>query len=158
MSYFWDRICSPHKIIAALFLRIAIMITILLKCIIYKDCEYYRSPHKNIMFLSFYRIVTMITVFFIRTAIMITVFTKMFYIWVSVRTVTMIAVLLQPQEMPYFWIFMRTTNMIAILTKCPISESVLIDCDHKSQSSYQYRHHHQTPVHWHQTIPNAFQI
>jgi len=33
--------------IAALFLMIAIMITVLIKCIIYKECDHNRSPHKN---------------------------------------------------------------------------------------------------------------
>ena len=38
--------------IATIFLRIATMIAVLIKCTIYEDCDHDCSPHKNIMFLS----------------------------------------------------------------------------------------------------------
>ena len=50
------------------------------KCTIYEDCDHDHNPHKNIMFLSLYRIVIMFAVFFISIATMIAVFTKMSYI------------------------------------------------------------------------------
>ena len=55
---------------------------------------------KNVMFLSLNRIVTMVAFLFIKTATMITVFTKM----------------------SYFSVFMR---MVALLTKCPMFEFLL---------------------------------
>ena len=42
-----------------------------------EDCDHHRSLHKNIMFLNFYKSATIITILFIRTVIMITVFIKM---------------------------------------------------------------------------------
>ena len=65
--------------IAALFLRITIMITVLIKCTIYEDRDHGHCRHKNVMFLSLYMIATMIAIFFIRAAIMIAVFIKMSY-------------------------------------------------------------------------------
>jgi len=72
----YDR--TPHKMVTTLFLRIAIMITVLINCTIYEDCDHDRGPHKNIIFLGFYMIVIIITVFFIRIAIMIAVFTILY--------------------------------------------------------------------------------
>jgi len=89
---------------------------------------------KDIIFLSPYKIATL------EFVIMITVFTKISYIRVFMRTVK-----------PNFEFFFedcdfKTAVMITVLTKCPISESVLIeDSNHESQSSYQHRHHQQTP-------------
>jgi len=96
-SYFCDQ-----------FLRSAFMIALFTTCIIYD-----RSPHKNVMFLSLYRIATMITVLFIRTAIMIAVLTKISYIWIFCS----------PHEMLYFFnycedcnhVFVRTAIMVAFL-------------------------------------------
>ena len=48
------------------------------KSIVYEDWDHDCSPSKNVMFLSFYRIVTMIAALFITTAIMIAFSTKMF--------------------------------------------------------------------------------
>ena len=62
-----------------MFLRTAVMIA-LIKYIIYEGCDHDQSPHKNITFLSLYRIAIMIAVFVIKVANMIAVFTKMFYI------------------------------------------------------------------------------
>ena len=62
--------------IADLFLRIAIMIAVLIKCTIYEDCDHDRSPNRNVMFMSLYMIAIMIAVLFIRIATMIVVFTK----------------------------------------------------------------------------------
>jgi len=140
------------------------MIVILTKC----TCDHDRSPHKNIMFLSLYRIATiivffieiatMITIFFIGTVAMIAVFTKMSYIWVFMRTTTIITVLKEDCD-------------VAIFTKCP-----LIFCYsphkmsyfwvsphrrlwyHESQFSYQHRRHQQTPVYWQEWSLMLFHI
>ena len=106
----YDR--TPHKMVTTLFLRIAIMITVLINCTIYEDCDHDRGPHKNIIFLGFYMIAIIITVFFIRIAIMIAVCIKMSYIWVFMRTATIIVVLKRTagrsaHKMPYFWVFVR---------------------------------------------------
>ena len=55
----YDYNHNSHKIIASLFLRIAIMIAVLIKCTIYEVYDYDRSPHKNALFS---RIVTMTAV------------------------------------------------------------------------------------------------
>ena len=49
------------------------MITVLAKIpwFLVDDCDHDRGPHKNVMFLSLYMIVTMIAVLFIRTVTMI---------------------------------------------------------------------------------------
>ena len=154
--YLWD----PHKMITVIIQRTAIMIAILTKYTIYEDCDHNSSPHKNIIFLSLYRITTLIIVLFIRTVIMIAVFTKMSYIWVFMRTATMITVLTKC----LIWVFCEDCDhghtMITVLIKCPISKSVFTEnCDHKSQSSYQHHHHQQqSPVHCHRLISNAFHI
>ena len=74
----YDR--SPHKMIATLFLKIAIMIAVLIKCTIYEGCDHGRSPHRNIMFLNLYKIATMIAILFIKTTTMVAVFIEMSYI------------------------------------------------------------------------------
>ena len=100
MSYFWglqpqssQNDCSieecdydrnPYKNV--LFPRIVIMIAVLIKCTIYEDYNHNHSPHKNVMFLSLYKIATMITILFITTAPMIAVFTKVSHIWIFMRT------------------------------------------------------------------------
>ena len=109
---------------------------------------------QNIMFLSLYRITIMIAILFIRTVIMIILFTKMSYIWVFMRIVTMIAVWWSQSSQNTLFFFIR---IACDLTKCPIFESVLTEnCDHESQFSYQYHHHQQTPVHWHRMILMLF--
>ena len=117
----YDR--SPHKMIATLFLRIEIMITVLIKCIIYEDYDYVRSLHKNIMFLSLYMFAINIQ--------------KMSYIWVFVRTAIMITVLWPWSQSSQNALFLSFC-MIAVLTRCPISESVLIEliaCMNKMRSA-----------------------
>ena len=79
--------------IAAIFLRITIMIAVLIKCTIYENCDLGRNLPKNIIILSLYVIVIMISFLFIRTTIMITVFTKISYIRVFMRTTSMITFL-----------------------------------------------------------------
>ena len=49
-----DYDSNRHKMIAVIFLRIAIMITVLIKCTLYKECNHDRSPKKNVMFLRLY--------------------------------------------------------------------------------------------------------
>jgi len=56
------------------------MIAVLIKCTIYEGYDHDHSTHKNVLFLSLYRIAIMIAVFFIRTMTMIAVFTKMSHI------------------------------------------------------------------------------
>jgi len=120
MAYFWGlRHRIPHKMIACLFMRIAIMIAVLIKCTIYEDCDHDRNPHKTIMFFSLYMIVIMIAVLFIRTAIMIAIFTKCHifeFLWglrpIMARILT---------KCPIFEV------LIAILTKYHISQSVLTE-------------------------------
>ena len=50
--------------IITLFLRIVIMIAVLIKCAIYEDSDHDHTPHKNITFLSLYKIATIIAVLF----------------------------------------------------------------------------------------------
>ena len=55
----YDYDISPHKMITTLFLRTPIMIAILIKCIVYEDCDHCGhdlSPHKNIIFLRLYKL------------------------------------------------------------------------------------------------------
>jgi len=55
----YDYNISPHKMITTLLLRTPIMIAVLMKCIIYEDCDHCShdlSPHKNIMFLRLYKL------------------------------------------------------------------------------------------------------
>ena len=47
-TLFFKTAHSLHKMISALFPRIAIIITILIKYTIYKDCDHDHSPHINI--------------------------------------------------------------------------------------------------------------
>ena len=53
------------------------MIAVLTKCTIYEDCDHDRIPHKNVIFLSLYRSVTLITILFSKTATLIAVSIKM---------------------------------------------------------------------------------
>jgi len=97
------------------------VIIVLTKCIIYKDCDRDHSLHKNIMFLSLYRTVIMIAVFFIRTAIMIALLRKISYIWVFMRIAIMITVLKEdcdhsrnPHKNARLLSFVKTVIMIVV--------------------------------------------
>jgi len=81
------------------------VITVLIKCIIYEDCDHDRNPHKNVMFMRLYMSAPMIVAFFIKTAIMITVFKNMSYIWVFIRS-----------QSSQNTLFLRTATMITVLT------------------------------------------
>ena len=96
----YDR--SHHKMIASLFLRIAIMIAVLIKCTIYEDCDHDCSPHKKM---------------------------SCFWVFIGLRSWLQFFLLGQRPWSQYsqkclnIWVFMRTETMITVLlTKCPIFE------------------------------------
>ena len=60
-----------------------------------------RSPHKNAMFLSFYRTATMIVHFFIKTAIIIEILTKMSYLLVFIELWSWLQC---SKKISYFWL------------------------------------------------------
>jgi len=95
-----------------------------------------RSPHKNVMFLSLYRITTIIVVLFIK--IVITAFTKMSYIWVFMRIVT-----LWSQSLQNVLFLSQSSQRTVIISHNPHINIVIIN---------------RSPVHWHRTILNAFHI
>jgi len=106
MLYFWGLRWwsqpSSHND-RSLFLRIAIMIAILIKCTIYEDCDHDHNPHKNVIFLSLYMTAIMIVVLFYRIAIMIAVFTIMFYTWVFMRIATKVTILTKCPNFEFLW-------------------------------------------------------
>jgi len=107
----YDR--CPHKMIVALFLRIMIMIAVLIKCTIYENRDHGRSLHKNIIFLSLYVIAIMISVLFISTMTIITVFTKTVLYLSLMKTTSRIT--FQKEDCDH-------SRNVAVLTKCTIFE------------------------------------
>ena len=116
---------SSHKMIRALFFRIAIIIAVLIKCTITKMSYFWvflwlwpwsqssllglrpwSQYSKNVKYLGLYEDCD------------------------HGRS---------DHKIPYFWVYVRTATMIVVLTKWPISECVLVeDCDreHKQNEIY----------------------
>ena len=97
------------------------MIAILTKYSIYEDWNHDRSAHKNVMFLSLYRIAIRIVVLFIRITAMIAVLTKndrsphKNVMFLSLYRIAIMITIL----------FIKTTIMVAFPTKMPCFESLL---------------------------------